>query len=152
MKNFKFSLAPLLRLKEVEKRKIEIELANHQTIVKQHTEQIQLELQSIKDMLEQAEFEVSKNHRSSCLFSQPQILDVKKKNIYRLENSLKELYLKRDEILHRLNRKSNELKKVEEEMVKQEKAYARKLDKIEQNNLEEMYSILRERKKPGASL
>ncbi len=101
MKNFKFNLEPLLRLKEVEKKKIELELAHCQLEIDAHNNQLNSEHKSIRDMLIEAEYLVNKNNTIKSLLSVPGILEIKKKNIKLLENQLLQLELTRKEILDR---------------------------------------------------
>jgi len=147
MKGFKFTLDPLLRLKGVEKSRIEVELAEHQRIVSKYVAQISSENNSISEMLLEAQMSVENKHSVSCLLSMPSSISEKKNNIYMLEKKVAELNKKSQEILGRLSTKVSELKKVQELKDEQISTYRKKLEKLEQQTREEMYNIQKESKK-----
>ena len=149
MKNFKFNLDPLLRLKDVEKRKIELELANCQLDIEMHEGQLNSENKSIRDMLVEAEFSVQRNGTVRSLLSIPSILEVKKKNIKLLENSIAKLELKRLEILGRLNIKTSEIKNINEKREEKLKDYKKEIDLIEEEKNSDLYKSVMHQKKNG---
>lgn len=150
MKNFKFNLDPLLRLKDVEKKKIELELANCQLDIEMHEGQLNSENKSIRDMLVEAEFSVQRNGTVRSLLSIPSILEVKKKNIKLLENSIDKLELKRLEILGRLNVKTSEIKNINEKRQEKLKDYKKEIDLIEEEKSSDLYKSVMHQKKNGA--
>ena len=152
MKNFKFNLDPLLRLKDVEKKKIELELANCQLEIETHEGQLSSENKSIRDMLVEAEYLVQKNGSIRSLLSIPSILEVKKKNIKLLENSIGKLELKRQEILGRLNIKTSEIKNINERKEEKFKDYKKDIEKIEEEKVSDLYKSVMHQKKNGALL
>jgi hypothetical protein len=127
MKNFKFNLEPLLRLKEVEKKKIELELANCQLEIEAHHNQLNSEHKSIRDMLNEAEFSVNKNGTVMSLLCIPSIMENKKYNIKLLENTITKLDEKRHEILSRLNIKNSEIKNINEKKDDKLKIYKKQI-------------------------
>lgn len=149
MKNFKFNLEPLLRLKDVEKRKIELELANCQLEIENHHTQIDSENNSIKDMLSEAENSVVKNGTVISLMSIPSILEVKKKNIKLLQDQLGKLEIKQKEILSRLNIKNSEIKNIEERKTEKLKEYKKEIEHIQEENMSDLYKSIIHRRKSG---
>lgn len=149
MKNFKFSLDPFLRLKDVEKKRIELELSNCQLEIDHHFTQLKSEHTSISDMLKESEISIQKKGSIISLMSIPGVLENKKNNIKLLENSLKKLEEKRQEILMRLNVKNSEIKNVEERRQEKLKEYKKELDKIEEEKMSDLYKSVMHQKKTG---
>jgi len=152
MKNFKFNLDPLLRLKDVEKKKIELELAHCQLDIENHHSQLESEHRSIRDMLSEAEISVTKGGTIISLMSIPSILEVKKRNIKLLENQIKKLDLIRQEILMRLNTKNSEIDNIEERKVEKVKEYKKEIDKIQEENRSDLYKSIVHRRKSGIAI
>lgn len=149
MKQFKFSLEPLLRLKDVEKKKIELELANCQIEVDRHQHQINSENESINDILLDSEYSVSKNNSVVSMLSIPNLLEEKKRNIKRLELALEKLHDKQHEILFRLNKKNSELKKVQEHKDEVFAEYKKEVEKKLEENRSELYNAVMHHKRKG---
>lgn len=143
MKNFNFTLSPLLRLRRVEQRKIELELAMTLLDINKHIEQIALEEDSIRDTLIDCEFVVLKKRQAGKLMMNPTYIAEKKMNIKLLQISLEKIEKKKEEIIQRLAKKENEIKKIEELELEQKNEYKKNLNKIEQQNLEELHSIIK---------
>lgn len=149
MKNFKFNLDPLLRLKDVEKKKIELELAHCHLEYENCTKQIESENTSIRDMLSEAESSVIKNGRVMSLMCMPNILEVKKKNISVIEKQMKKINLQRQEILMRLSIKESEIKNINERRNEKIKEYKKEIDLIQEENMSDLYKSIVHRKKSG---
>lgn len=149
MKQFKFTLDPLLRLKDVEKKKIELELANCQIEVDQHNDQLSSEHESIRDMLEESEYAIQKNNSAVSMLALPYILEQKKNNIRKLEISLQKLGEKQKEILIRLNKKNSELKKVQEHKEEMFANYKKEIEKKSEENRSELYNAVMHHRKKG---
>ncbi len=152
MKNFKFNLDPLLRLKDVEKKKIELELAHCQLDMDNHTTQLESENRSIRDMLNEAEISVQKGGTIISLMSIPSILEVKKKNIKLIENQMKKLEIQRQEILMRLSIKNSEIENIQERRVEKVKEYKKEIDKVQEENMSDLYKSIIHRKKSGVAI
>lgn len=149
MKNFKFNLEPLLRLKEVEKRKIELELANCQMEIDQHLNQLESENTSIGDMLRESEHSVQKLGSIKSLIAMPHILEIKKRNIKLLQVSHQLLEDKRSDILQRLSIKNSEIKNIKEKKIEKKYEYKKEIDKVDEENLNDLYKSVLHRKKSG---
>lgn len=142
MKNFKFSLDPLLRLKDVEKKKIELELARCQIEIERHQEQLDSENNSIFEMLREAEYSVNKNHRVTSLLAIPSIMEQKKRNIKIIEKKIHDFKNTQREILDRLNKKNSELKKVEEHKEEKFQEFRKAVEKKQEEDRSELYNAM----------
>lgn len=147
MKNFKFNLEPLLRLKEVEKKKIELELAHCQLEIDDFQHKLDSENKSISDMLSEAELLVRQSGSIRSLLSIPNIMEIKKKNIKTLEDNIKTSEEKRQEVLKRLNIKNSEIKNINEKRDEKYNLYKKQIEKIEDDKRSELYNLVAHYKK-----
>lgn len=140
---YKFRLAPLLRLKKIEKDKELLKLGLYLKKINEHKYEIKLEEHLIQEALVLLEKNSFKNKKMIDLKFDPKILKIKLHNISLHESGVEEIQKEIKSIMSVINRYEGEIKNLEKIEARDKKKYIKKVEKKQEEKREEQYQILR---------
>ena len=146
MKRFKYKLNTILKLREFEKKKVEIELGQINKKVKDTEDLIEDIYIQIKTTQEDVNRSDSNRHLDNSLIKYfPQFLKAKNKEIEIQKEKLQSFYKERNSIIEHLNEVSGKYKILEKDKEKKKQVFLKEQMKKEELSREDLQIILRGR-------
>lgn len=137
MKKFKFRLEAILKLKKMEEEKVKMDIGKIQFQINTREQQVAIEHQEIELAYSTHQAELAKGLKGDEITFHPYFVEGKKKKIGILENEIKELNTKKEELLVKLGQARAQTKVYSEMKDKEKSKYRKEINKKQEENIEE---------------